>query len=822
MAPRPEQRVSDDPEKKREQIRHFLHYEYWSDFFGDLDGEYREYPADGITILGMVGEEKFTVPNGGKVYSVRPVRLCPLETLSSLFDMEVSMMSLTEREKGTLIFCRIRYTEEEKQYWIKKYYRVVSSEIYPCDWFGFQKKAEDLIPGIIESSRKHLDELRAVFQEIDLEEKGLLPLIDLLKGGRELSLTELKEELIRDENAVVRDLEAIRQERKRLDKEKDLTERVKEKIRTNEDFISEYINENREIRDRYRSNKKKHEELVKEDFGLTDENDRLTAEIRSLRQSIGEKDYELLAVKASEQYGTVKKKELESLLLKRQEQLDREYSLSAIRIDKGHRGRMSELEEREKAFEEKHKEKERELKEKEKELSALEEEIKREQQLREEKERELEREKDRFERMLEEHKRYIEEEKQGYIGILRPFIDRLERAENEETEAVRSFVKENGIEEEIHEKLIDHIVGSLWNRLRYYKNSRETVSSFVSAIGSGQIILLTGAPGSGKTSFPEQVGKAVGAEVRRIVVQPNWTDSQDLLGYYNANDRSFVHTPFSDALTEAAEALKEAGRTGADAPEYFIVLDEMNLAHVEYYFSLILSAMEVDGRLCLVSRTELEELDPEEAECLKDLRIPENVQFIGTLNTDELSKNVSPKVLDRSIVIELIPEEDEEKIRETLYPITEAEPLRIGQTILRRPKEQIYPEGDERNDTAQILKAAERIYGVVDGFYREHSDRIYGSPVRLSARSRQRIRYMAGRGMGVSGIIMGKLLPALNWEMKESVYEKLRDALLNASDENGEPFLSASDAAGFAGKLEAMKTKSGGSVILDYWMSLGR
>lgn len=76
-----------------------------------------------------------------------------------------------------------------------------------------------------------------------------------------------------------------------------------------------------------------------------------------------------------------------------------------------------------------------------------------------------------------------------------------------------------------------------------------------------------------------------------IPVQSSWTDTQDLIGYFHPTDKTFVPTPFMEAL---AEASKNSNKL------FLICLDEMNLAHVEYYFSELLSARE-EKKSCITS-----------------------------------------------------------------------------------------------------------------------------------------------------------------------------------------------------------------------------
>lgn len=212
-------------------------------------------------------------------------------------------------------------------------------------------------------------------------------------------------------------------------------------------------------------------------------------------------------------------------------------------------------------------------------------------------------------------------------------------------------------------ELTDYVWSYLWQKkgLQY---DPSVVARFLDSLHTEQLTILWGEPGSGKTSLPQAVAEAIGAECRPIAVQPSWSDNHDLLGYYNALEDRYISTPFLESLVEANQHPDKL---------YLVVLDEMNLAHVEYYFSEVLSAMTRDDRaLTLYGQTQnanlirLLELDEQgitaenckEAKdiCMKQLypgkfRIPDNVRFIGTINMDETTKSLSPKVVDRSYAI---------------------------------------------------------------------------------------------------------------------------------------------------------------------------
>ena len=149
---------------------------------------------------------------------------------------------------------------------------------------------------------------------------------------------------------------------------------------------------------------------------------------------------------------------------------------------------------------------------------------------------------------------------------------------------VTSFVSD--LDEEIRTaEETDENILSLKNKLedQGYHCNIKVLAQFLLGLNTNQLIILHGAPGMGKTSFVSNIARALGFAYKIIPERPNWIDNQDLTGYFNPVERRYYSTPFLDALCEAKENPQK---------HYLICLDEMNLAHVEYYFSDVLSSME--------------------------------------------------------------------------------------------------------------------------------------------------------------------------------------------------------------------------------------
>jgi AAA domain (dynein-related subfamily) len=194
------------------------------------------------------------------------------------------------------------------------------------------------------------------------------------------------------------------------------------------------------------------------------------------------------------------------------------------------------------------------------------------------------------------------------------------------------------------------------------------VAAFITAVRTKPFVILAGISGTGKTKLTQLVAEATDAACRVVPVRPDWTDSSDLLGYERL-DGTFIA---GHLLQLCREAMVHTDR------QYFFVLDEMNIARVEYYFAEVLSAIETRAvqEGVLVS----EPLSPRAPEPWHAVRLPSNVCIVGTVNMDETTHGFSRKVLDRAFVIELadvdlsLIQEVDPKVVPSQWPITSWRP----------------------------------------------------------------------------------------------------------------------------------------------------
>lgn len=184
-----------------------------------------------------------------------------------------------------------------------------------------------------------------------------------------------------------------------------------------------------------------------------------------------------------------------------------------------------------------------------------------------------------------------------------------------------------------------------------YIYSYEELSNFYLSLKTKPFVILAGISGTGKSKLVKLFAEAVGAtsennQYNLISVKPDWNDSTELLGYKNLNDE-FISGKLTEIIFDAS---KEENRN----KPYFVCLDEMNLARVEYYLSEYLSLIETRN-LNENGNVVTDLIFPKSLslnEELKNLTIPDNLYIIGTVNMDDTTFAFSRKVLDRANTIE--------------------------------------------------------------------------------------------------------------------------------------------------------------------------
>lgn len=172
----------------------------------------------------------------------------------------------------------------------------------------------------------------------------------------------------------------------------------------------------------------------------------------------------------------------------------------------------------------------------------------------------------------------------------------------------------------------------------------EIVRRFVAGMAASKLLILEGISGTGKTSLPYSFSRYLNNPATIVSVQPSFRDRSELLGYFNEFSKKFNETEFLRALYEADYRQEPT----------LIVLDEMNLARIEYYFAEMLSVLEMPSKdewvLDLVPTAW--DGDPVKMDGGK-IHVPDSTWFVGTANNDDSTFTITDKVYDRAMPIEL-------------------------------------------------------------------------------------------------------------------------------------------------------------------------
>ena len=193
------------------------------------------------------------------------------------------------------------------------------------------------------------------------------------------------------------------------------------------------------------------------------------------------------------------------------------------------------------------------------------------------------------------------------------------------------------------EQLVDNYRRFACSQMHLYY-TEEIIRRFVAGMASSKLLILEGISGTGKTSLPYSFSRFLDNPATMISVQPSYRDRTELLGYFNEFSKRFNETEFLRALYEA----------GYREEPSIIVLDEMNLARIEYYFAEMLSVLEMPSQdewvLDLVPTAW-----PGDPNHLFDgkIRVPNSIWFVGTANNDDSTFTITDKVYDRAMPIEL-------------------------------------------------------------------------------------------------------------------------------------------------------------------------
>ncbi|MCD8195296.1 MAG: hypothetical protein LUD22_03280 [Coprobacillus sp.] len=217
-----------------------------------------------------------------------------------------------------------------------------------------------------------------------------------------------------------------------------------------------------------------------------------------------------------------------------------------------------------------------------------------------------------------------------------PNITKLDAAYN--GYAVTKFASDDITLEELCEQFRNYLAK---NEKLYF--DYPTIRMFISGFAASRLSILEGLSGTGKSSLPRYFAKFINAQCVFLPVQTTWRDKTSILGYFNDFTKTYSET---DLLLNLYDANYNPDRL------YFVVLDEMNIAKVEYYFADFLSILEYpkDQWKLRVMNLPYNFIPPIN---LVDgyIQIPSNTYFVGTVNKDDSVQTITDKVYDRAITI---------------------------------------------------------------------------------------------------------------------------------------------------------------------------
>ena len=485
----------------------------------------------------------------------------------------------------------------------------------------------------------------------------------------------------------------------------------------------------------------------------------------------------------------------------------------------------------------------------------------------------LKNEEDIMGKKLEKLRIYIKEKADTLLDL--EFIDQEEYNNllmlNQEVEVNEKFIDfENDLQSD-KQKAISHIQAYLFEQDIVYP--RYILEDFLALIQTNDLIILAGESGSGKTNLIKSFAQAIGGKSFIIPVKPNWTSSEDLLGYYNPLEKKYLTTPFLEALLEAKD--------NPDIP-YFICLDEMNLARVEYYFADFLSLLEERGEqpeIKLYSEDESshilsefknvmdtieytkekykkknivnfiqllqdEEINKELTRVFgfsdkdslikyhTDLRrmlsgilntpssivFPSNVRIIGAINIDQTTHYLSPKILDRAHIMKF----DSPLLQDWDTIATEIENVENKELKIKFKIEDLgtrkdYPSFDRDNEFCKIISDMTRKYFSPIG-------------IEVGLRTiRQGLNYQkifieqdSNKELIINNFIIHKILPKLTFDGSKQVGDETKKDLLTRMKENLKEYINQDLAKLYSidaiAEIESIiKTSESNEGIVNYW-----
>ena len=312
------------------------------------------------------------------------------------------------------------------------------------------------------------------------------------------------------------------------------------------------------------------------------------------------------------------------------------------------------------------------------------------------------------------------------------------------------------------------------------------------------LVVLAGISGTGKSLLPELYASAFGMNFLSVPVQPRWDSPQDLFGFYNYMEGRYK-------ATELARLLWQFDRYNGPAkmrynsrslPLNLVLLDEMNLARVEYYFSDLLSKLETRNGLDPENPVERKKAEIElecnaadKVDSMRHLFVSPYTLFVGTMNEDESTQTLSDKVIDRSNVLrfgrpKMLGVDGEVSVKEpdkSAFVASYSDEVRISAEDWDSWCANLDAASEDRGDLKFLRKTVTPVVEALDKVYRSYGFRV-DKAMKLYV-----MNYPGNPKEAVADQIEMKILPKLNGvELQDDHFDEVKAAILAAIDATGD------------------------------------
>jgi peptidoglycan hydrolase CwlO-like protein len=313
------------------------------------------------------------------------------------------------------------------------------------------------------------------------------------------------------------------------------------------------------------------------------------------------------------------------------------------------------------------------------------------------------------------------------------------------------------------------------------------------------LVVLAGISGTGKSLLPELYASALGMNFLPVPVQPRWDSPQDLFGFYNYMEGRYKATELARLLWQFDRYNNppaEKKYTVDNLPLNLVLLDEMNLARVEYYFSDLLSKLETRNGLNTEDEQERKKAEIE-LECnaadkidsMRHLFVSSSTLFVGTMNEDESTQTLSDKVIDRANVLrfgrpKMLGDDNKQSVKEpdkSSFIATYAKDGRISVKMWNGWCKGLDDAKEETDGLGFLRKTVTPVVEALDKVYRSYGFRV-DKAMKLYV-----MNYPGNYKEAVADQIEMKILPKLNGvELQDEHFGEVKDAMLVAIDATGD------------------------------------